>query len=330
MPTAIVTGVAGFLGSHLAERLLNDKFKVIGFDNLSTGSPQNVRDLEARYKNFQFHEFDCSLNWTPQIQKLDSETLSQLSFVFHFASPASPPIYQRLNIETIRVNTLGLEQAIQVANQFKAKVIFASTSEVYGDPSVSPQPETYWGNVNSFGERSCYDEAKRCGEAILYSYNSRENTSHGLVRIFNTYGPRMNLADGRVVINLLSQAMQRQKLTVYGDGNQTRSFCYVDDLIDGIVRYAQSPLKEPVNLGNPVEFTILELVNRIKKVLVADDLEVLHLPLPADDPKRRKPDITKALNVLSPWQPKTSLDVGLLKMAEWLKSQDLQNSGNIS
>lgn len=324
MKTAIVTGAAGFLGSHLSEKLIQEGYFVIGMDNFSTGSTVNIQSLQSRFTKdqFHFHEFDVVQNWQEVIPK----TLANLQYVFHFASPASPPLYQKLSVETIWVNTIGLENAIKVADQHKAKVIFASTSEVYGDPSHSPQAETYYGNVNSFGPRSCYDEAKRCGEAVIYSYNQRNQTRHGMVRIFNTYGPRMNPFDGRVVINFLVQAMMGQALSVYGNGKQTRSFCYVDDLIEAIYRYAKTDLAEPVNIGNPSEFTVMQLAEKIQKMFAEKDLTISFSPLPGDDPLQRRPDISKAKKLLNGWEPKVPLDSGLQFMAKWLKeNQEILN-----
>jgi nucleoside-diphosphate-sugar epimerase len=315
MKSAIVTGAAGFLGSHLVEKLIREGFFVLGVDNFSTGSRSNETYLKKSYSSeqFQFVEADVVSDWTWARQ------IKNLEFVFHFASPASPPLYQKLAIETIHVNTIGLENAIKFADLHKARVVFASTSEVYGDPAVSPQPESYWGHVNSFGERSCYDEAKRCGEAIIFSYNARNKTKHGMVRIFNTYGPRMNPHDGRVVINFLVQALKKESLTVYGDGSQTRSFCFVDDLINGIFAYAKTGLNYPVNLGNPNEFTILELAQKVQKQFADSKLQISFMPLPKDDPKQRRPDITIATKILSPWKPTVQLAEGLIAMTNWLK-----------
>lgn len=315
MSSAIVTGAAGFLGSHLSETLLAQGFSVVGVDNFCTGLRSNA-ELLKKNPSFRFFEADVvqPWSWLDQVSGLDD-----CKYVFHFASPASPPHYQRLALETMRVNSVGLENALANADRLKARVIFASTSEVYGDPAVSPQPETYWGNVNSFGERSCYDEAKRFGEGLIFSWNRMRSTKHGLVRIFNTYGPRMNPADGRVVINFIVQALKNEPLTVYGDGSQTRSFCYVDDLVDGILRYAASDLTEPVNLGNDKEFTIVELAHVVQKV-VADTL-LEKRPLPADDPKRRRPDLTKARAKLAPWQPRIPLEDGVRRMADWIQRE---------
>ena len=313
MNSVIVTGVAGFLGSHLAEFYLKNKFRVYGIDNFATGSRENVEYLQSLSKDFHFFELDVCQTWP----KFDG--LENLKYVFHFASPASPPHYQKLALETLWVNSTGLNEAVKFADKHGgARVIFASTSEVYGDPAVSPQPESYWGNVNSFGERSCYDESKRFGEALIFSHNRRHGTRHGLVRIFNTYGPRMNPNDGRVVINFILQALKNEDLTVYGDGRQTRSFCYVTDLIDGISKYAASGLCVPVNLGNDREFTMLELAKIAISVTGSQSKLSFH-PLPSDDPKRRRPDLALAKSELN-WSPSVSLDDGVRLMSEWLKT----------
>lgn len=314
MKSVLITGVAGFLGSHLAEHYLKKGYAVIGLDNLCTGSPQNVEILRQMSPHFSFYEKDAC----DDVRTWPVGT--NVEFVFHFASPASPLHYQKLPLETLWANTKGLEQAILYANQHIARVIFASTSEVYGDPDVSPQPETYWGYVNSFGERSCYDEAKRCGEALIYSYNQRYKTQHGLVRIFNTYGPRMNPEDGRVVINFILQAQRNETLTIYGDGKQSRSFCYVQDLINGITQYAQTRETTPVNFGNDQEFTVLELAEVVIKITGSQSKLSFH-PLPSDDPKRRRPDLTRARSLLPTWQPQTSLWDGIQLMSDWLKTQ---------
>jgi nucleoside-diphosphate-sugar epimerase len=315
LKSVLITGAAGFLGSHLCEKLLNEGYIVIGVDNFSTGLASNARHLEKFSKGFKFVEADVVEPWTW------AKNLKDLKYIFHFASPASPPLYQKLSLETIRVNTIGLENSLQCAEKTGARVIFASTSEIYGDPEFSPQKETYWGNVNSFGPRSCYDESKRLGEAILFEYNLKKGSRHGLVRIFNTYGPRMNPADGRVVINFLVQGMSGQKLTIHGDGKQTRSFCYVDDLINGIWAYAQKDIYEPVNLGSEFQFTILELAQKVQKLFPEKKLEIEFQNRPVDDPQDRRPDLTKARKLLSPWDSNTPLEVGLKHMLTWLQSR---------
>lgn len=315
MNTVIVTGAAGFLGSYLCEHYLKLGYKVLGFDNFSTGLKSNIEYLKSIGKNFDFFEFDVCNDWAP----FDSK-ISDLKYIFHFASPASPPLYQKLNIETMWANSIGLNHALQFADRHnRARVIFASTSEIYGDPEISPQPESYWGNVNSFGERSCYDESKRFGESLIFSHNRRYKTRHGLIRFFNSYGPRMNPDDGRVVINFIKQAIANEPLTVYGDGLQTRSFCFVEDTVAGIVRYADTDLTIPINVGNDKEFTILELANIVLKVANSNST-IKHESLPSDDPKRRRPDLTRAKIELYPWEPKIDLEIGVLKMKDWLNS----------
>jgi nucleoside-diphosphate-sugar epimerase len=308
----LITGGGGFLGSHLAERYLNEGHRVVAVDNFCTGLRTNKVHLMglSAAENLKFIEADVIQTWDDWAKQISGK----VDLVLHFASPASPPHYQRLGLETMWVNTLGLSRALSFADQQGARVVFASTSEIYGDPEVSPQPETYWGNVNTMGPRSCYDEAKRFGEALIYTHNLRHKTKHGLVRIFNTYGPRMNPNDGRVIINFLIQALEGSALSIYGDGSQTRSFCFVDDLVDGIVRYAQTDLIEPVNLGNDKEFTILEAAELVVKIFSNKNLKKIFEPLPKDDPKQRKPDLTRAKNLLKPWSPKISLEEGLRQM----------------
>lgn len=321
---AVVTGAAGFIGSHLCDALLSRNVPVVAVDNFSTGMRSNIDFLSqhANVRSLKFMEADVIEPWQWQ-KSIPHEWMQKLSHVFHFASPASPPLYQELAFSTLWVNSLGLKNALEFADSLKstgsgARLIFSSTSEIYGDPEVSPQPESYWGRVNSFGIRSCYDEAKRFGEALLFTHNWKRKTQHGLVRIFNTYGPRMNPHDGRVVINLLKQARDNEPLTIYGDGSQTRSFCYIDDLLDGVLRYAESDITEPVNLGNDVEFTILELAERVKSLHANKKLTIIRQPLPKDDPRQRRPDLSRAKQLLSPWYPKVSLLEGLRRTSEWL------------
>jgi Nucleoside-diphosphate-sugar epimerases len=312
--TVLVTGAAGFLGSHLAEHYLNKGFHVVGVDNLSTSNMNNVDYLKAKFPQYVFHKFDACGDWA----HLKNEIKGGLAYVLHFASPASPPLYQKLAFETIDINTNGLLKALNFAQDNGGRVVFASTSEIYGDPAISPQVESYWGNVNSFGPRSCYDEAKRLGETLIFEFNRKHNSHHGLVRIFNTYGPRMNADDGRVVINFLVQAERGESLTIYGTGSQTRSFCYVDDLIAGITKYAESTLTTPVNLGNQNEFTILQLAENVKAMYPEKKLELKFFDLPQDDPKLRRPDTTLAKKHLD-WTPQVQLQTGLERMRSWLK-----------
>ncbi len=323
----VVTGGAGFLGSHLVEYFVARGHTVLALDNFCTGFELNRDFLEnfAKGKNcgkFYFLQRDVSAPWSWD-KELPQEFWQNHSHIFHFATPASPPHYQRLAKETMWVNSLGLNNCLETADRWGSRVIFASTSEVYGDPTIHPQPESYWGNVNSYGPRSCYDEAKRFGEALIYSHNEKFKTKHGMVRIFNTYGPRMNPTDGRVIINLLAQALTDRPLTVYGDGQQTRSFCFVDDLVVAIVRYASTNLTNPVNCGNDREFTILELANILCELFPEKSLKIEHHPLPGDDPKQRRPDLTRAKRDLAPWEPKIPLREGLKKMAEWLADPEI-------
>ena len=319
MKTALVTGAAGFLGSHLCEDLIEQGFRVIGVDNFSTGSKDNLCGLFSKSELFQFVEADVVLSWDSWLSGVSAGWLDSLEYVFHFASPASPIHYKRLSLETMWVNSVGLGNALSLARAKNARVIFASTSEVYGDPQIHPQPESYWGNVNTVGERSCYDEAKRFGEALIYSENLKNKTRHGIVRIFNTFGPRMNPADGRVIINFLQQARDKQSLTVFGDGSQTRTFCFVSDLIAGVLAYAKSDLCEPVNIGGTEELSVLQVAQKINAIFMNDGA-VSFSALSEDDPKRRKPDLNKALNLLAPWQPRVPFEHGLRQMADWLQS----------
>lgn len=326
----LITGGGGFLGSHIAEHYLAKNQQVVCVDNFSTGMRANkayLMSLPSAGRLLQFIEADAAKPWQAWIHQMTLPA-NKLGHIFHFASPASPPHYQRLSMETMWVNTVGLNEALQFADAQKARVVFSSTSEIYGDPEFSPQPETYWGNVNTVGPRSCYDEAKRFGETLIYAHNQKFKTRHGLVRIFNTYGPRMNPNDGRVIINFLMQALRGEDLSIYGSGKQSRSFCYVDDLISGIVKYAALDIIEPINIGNEKEFTILELAQTVQNIFNEQNLtvrktELKYFDLPKDDPRQRCPDLTKAKDLLSPWQPKVPLKQGLIKMIEWLRKQDL-------
>jgi dTDP-glucose 4,6-dehydratase len=296
---ALVTGGAGFLGSHLCEFLVNQGWSVLCMDNEVTGSETNVAGLRSS-KRFEYIRQDVSLPY---------DVDGTLDYVLHFASPASPPDYYRLPIETMLVGSAGTLNALQLAERKRAKFLLASTSECYGDPDVSPQPETYWGHVNSVGPRSVYDEAKRYAEALTMAFHRSRGADTHIVRIFNTYGPRMRLNDGRALPNFVYQGLSAEPITVFGDGSQTRSFCFVSDLIDGIYRLMQSDEHLPVNIGNPHEITILEFAERIRELLGAQ-APIIFRPLPEDDPRQRRPDISKARKLLG-WEPKVSLQDGL-------------------
>jgi dTDP-glucose 4,6-dehydratase len=304
----LVTGAAGFLGSHLTDRLLAEGHTVVGVDNLCTGDLENIAHLSGEPR-FQFEEGDIC-------QPFD---LGPVDYVFNLASPASPPEYLRLGIETLRVGSVGVENTLEIASRYDAGFLHASTSECYGDPLQHPQTEEYWGNVNPVGPRSVYDESKRYAEALVMAYHRSRGVNTHLVRIFNTYGPRLHPSDGRVVSNLMMQALRGEPLTIYGDGNQTRSFCYVDDLIEGILRLSRSSEHLPVNIGNPDEFTILECAQAILE-LTGSKSELRFEPLPQDDPARRRPDITKARALLD-WEPQVSLTQGLARSLEFFKSK---------
>jgi dTDP-glucose 4,6-dehydratase len=303
----LVTGAAGFLGSHLCDALLAAGDSVIGIDNLSTGKLANLSHLE-RESRFSFLEQDITKPFDP----------GKVDFIFNFASPASPADYTRLGPETLLVGSAGTINALDIARKYSAGFLHASTSECYGDPEVHPQVETYWGHVNPIGLRSVYDEAKRFSEAAVMAYHRYYGVDTHLVRIFNTYGPRLQPSDGRVISNFMMQALQGQPLTIYGDGSQTRSFCYVSDLIDGILRLSRSNEHLPVNIGNPDEWTILECAREVLAVTGART-EVLFKPLPQDDPTRRRPDITRAKELLG-WEPKIKLRHGLEKSLEYFKA----------
>ena len=300
----LVTGAAGFLGSHLCDALLAQGDRVIGVDNLCTGNLQNLSHLKAE-PHFSFEQADIIEPFDP----------GHVDFVFNMASPASPIDYMRLGIETLLVGSAGTINTLEIAKKYGAGHLHASTSECYGDPLVHPQVESYWGNVNPIGPRSVYDEAKRFSEAAVAAYHRYHGVNTHLVRIFNTYGPRLQPNDGRVISNLMMQALRGDPLTIYGDGSQTRSFCYCSDLIDGILRLAASDEHEPVNIGNPGEFTILECAREVQSV-VGSRSEIVFMPLPQDDPMRRKPDITRAQTLLG-WSPKVALRDGLERSLEY-------------
>ena len=297
----LVTGAAGFLGSHLADRLLADGYEVVGMDNFVTGSPDNVAHLTG-HARWSFFRHDVT-NFTYVAGPLDG--------VFHFASPASPRDYLELPIQTLKVGSLGTHKALGLALAKQARFLLASTSEVYGDPLEHPQTEAYWGNVNPVGPRGVYDEAKRFAEAMTMAYHRFHGVDTRIVRIFNTYGPRMRPHDGRVVSNFIVQALRGEPLTVYGDGGQSRSFCYVDDLIDDIVRLFERGAPDPTNIGNHVEFTVLQLAEEVLR-LTGSSSPIVREPLPADDPKVRRPDITRARALLG-WEPKVPLAEGLVR-----------------
>lgn len=295
----LITGAAGFLGSHLCDRFIAEGYQVVGMDNLITGDIKNIEHLFP-LKNFEFYNHDVS-NFVHVAGKLD--------YILHFASPASPIDYLKIPIQTLKVGSLGTHNLLGLAKEKKARFLIASTSEVYGDPTVHPQPEEYWGNVNPVGPRSVYDEAKRFQEAITMAYHTFHGLETRIVRIFNTYGPRMRLNDGRVLPAFIGQALRGEDLTIFGDGTQTRSFCYVDDLIEGIYRLLMSDYVYPVNIGNPNEITMNDFAQEIIK-LTGTGQKVINLPLPTDDPKQRRPDITKAKELLG-WEPKIDRAEGL-------------------
>jgi dTDP-glucose 4,6-dehydratase len=303
---ALVTGGAGFLGSHLCDALIADGWNVVAIDSLLTGRRANLEHLRNE-RAFDFVEKNIC----------EPFDLGKVDYVFHFASPASPVDYMQHGIATLQVGSLGTFHALDVARQYNAKYLVSSTSECYGDPLEHPQKETYWGNVNSIGPRSVYDEAKRFTEAVTMAYHRYYNVDTRIVRIFNTYGPRMQLNDGRVIPNFMKQALRGEDLTVYGEGSQTRSFCYVSDEIDGFVRLAKSDEHLPVNIGNPNEFTILECAQYVLKV-TGSTSRIRYKPLPPDDPKQRRPDITKARTLLG-WEPKIDLEIGLKMSLEYFR-----------
>ena len=305
----VITGAAGFLGSHLADRFLADGAEVVGVDNFITGSRSNIARLQGNAR-FSFVEQDVSL---PIYIEGDVDG------VLHFASPASPIDYLELPIQTLKVGSLGTHNTLGLARAKNARYLLASTSEVYGDPKVHPQPETYWGNVNPVGPRGVYDEAKRFAEAMTMAYHRFHGLETRIVRIFNTYGPRMRPADGRVVSNFIMQALRSEPLTIYGDGSQTRSFCYVEDEVEGIFRLFHSDRAEPTNIGNPHEFTILQLAEIVREE-IGSEVQITRLPLPKDDPKVRQPDITVAKSVLG-WEPQVDLREGLRRTIPYFRSE---------
>jgi dTDP-glucose 4,6-dehydratase len=305
----VITGGAGFIGSHLTDRLLNEGHEVSVLDNLITGNFNNIAQHQSNTR-FQFIHHNVSNH---------IHIIGDVDWVVHFASPASPVDYLQLSIETLKVNSLGTHNGLGLARAKNAKFLLASTSEVYGDPEVHPQPESYWGNVNPIGPRGVYDESKRFAEAITMAYHRKHGLDSRIARIFNCYGPRLRLDDGRVVSNFIGQALTKKPITIYGDGSQTRSFQYISDLIDGLVGLLSIDDHEPVNLGNPQEKTVLELATLIKE-LTSSNSEIVIKPLPTDDPKRRLPDITKAKKLLN-WNPRMNLVEGLKETIAWYTKQ---------
>ncbi len=304
----LITGAAGFLGSHLCDRFIKEGFDVVGMDNLITGDLKNIQHL-MKLKEFEFYHHDISkFVFVP----------GQLDYILHFASPASPIDYLKIPIQTLKVGSLGTHNLLGLARVKGSRILIASTSEVYGDPTVHPQTEDYWGNVNPIGPRGVYDEAKRFQEAITMAYHTYHNVETRIVRIFNTYGPRMRLNDGRVLPAFVGQALRGEDLTIFGDGSQTRAFCYVDDLIEGIYRLLFSDYVFPVNIGNPAEITIKQFAEEIIK-LTGTSQKIISKPLPQDDPKQRKPDITRAREILG-WEPKVNRAEGLKITYEYFKS----------
>lgn len=311
MQRVLVTGGAGFIGSHLCDYLLEQNYKVICLDNLLTGSKKNIEHL-LNNPNFEFVETDVSQPLTLH--------LSPFNYIFHLASPASPVDYQNYSEETLLVNSMGTINMLKLAKQSGAKILIASTSEIYGDPLEHPQKETYWGNTNSFGPRSCYDESKRFSEAATFVYLHKYGIDARVVRIFNTYGPRMKKDDGRVISNFINQSLENTPITIYGDGTQSRSFCYITDLIGGLTKamFTEGTKGEVFNLGNPEEYSMLDLAGKIKEMTNSTS-EIVFEKLPEDDPKQRRPDITKAKTILD-WEPVVGLDDGLQKTIEYYKS----------
>ena len=306
MMRILVTGGAGFLGSHLCDRLINEGHEILCLDNFFTGRKQNIAHL-LQNPSFELIRHDVVEPFRVEVDQ-----------IYNLACPASPPHYQYNPIKTTKTSVMGAINSLGLAKRVRARVFLASTSEVYGDPTVHPQSESYWGNVNTIGFRSCYDEGKRCAETLYFDYHRQNGVDIRVVRIFNTYGPRMLADDGRVVSNFIVQALKGENLTVYGDGSQTRSFCYVDDLIEGFVRLmSQDKTVGPVNIGNPGEFTMLQLAELVLKK-VGGKSKVTNLPLPADDPKQRRPDITLAKEVLG-WEPKVPLEEGLNRTIEYFR-----------
>ena len=317
MRKILVTGGTGFIGNHLCRRLLNEGNYVICLDNNFTGSMENISDLLPN-KNFEFIRHDIT-----------QEIYLEIDQIYHLACPASPKAYQYNSIKTIKTNVLGTMNALGIAKRTKARILLTSTSEVYGDPKISPQVEEYWGNVNPIGIRSCYDEGKRIAETLMMEYHNNHNVDIKIARIFNTYGPNMDKDDGRVVSNFINQAIQNKDITIYGKGEQTRSFCYVSDMVDGLIKLMNSEnLTGPINLGNPHEITVKELADRIINLPDRNtSSKIIYYPLPNDDPMKRQPDITKAKNFLN-WYPTVSLDEGLKKTYEYFNKLNIFKTEN--
>lgn len=307
MKRILITGAAGFLGSHLCDRFIKEGYHVVAMDNLITGNLANIEHLFP-LKTFEFYHHDVSKF---------VHVAGDLDYILHFASPASPIDYLKIPIQTLKVGSLGTHNLLGLAKAKKARMLIASTSEVYGDPNVHPQNEDYWGNVNPIGPRGVYDEAKRFQEAITMAYHTYHGLETRIIRIFNTYGPRMRLDDGRALPAFMSQALNNEDITVFGDGSQTRSFCYVDDLVEGIYRLLLSDYAYPVNIGNPDEITLLEFAQEIIN-LIGTNSKIVYKPLPTDDPKQRKPDITRAKEILG-WEPKVNRSEGLKRTLEYFQ-----------
>lgn len=315
--TILLAGAAGFLGSHLVKKFLSHNFKVICLDDLSSGKLENLNEFSSDL-NFEFIKHDVTF---PFIYE------KSIDFILNFACPASPVQYQINPVKTIETNFIGMSNLLKLAKDRQIPILQASTSEVYGDPAISPQKETYWGNVNPIGVRSCYDEGKRAAETLCFDYMRQFNLDVRVIRIFNTYGPNMSINDGRVVSNFIVQALRNSDITVYGNGNQTRSFCYVSDLVDGIYKIVLVPgtLDYPINLGNPYELTVKSLAEKII-LLTNSSSSIIHVELPSDDPQKRKPDIGKALKLIG-WNPQVDIDEGLLKTIEYFKNVLVKKSG---
>ena len=308
MKRILITGGAGFLGSHLCDRFVKEGYHVIAMDNLITGDLRNIEHL-FKLEHFEFYHHDVSKF---------IHVPGELDYILHFASPASPIDYLKIPIQTLKVGSLGIHNCLGLARVKNARVLIASTSEIYGDPQVHPQTEDYWGHVNTVGPRGVYDEAKRFQESMTMAYNTFHGVETRIVRIFNTYGPRMRLNDGRVIPAFMGQALRGEDLTIFGDGSQTRSFCYVDDLVEGIYRLLHSDYSQPVNIGNPVEISIADFAEEIIR-LTNTDQKVIYKDLPVDDPKQRQPDITRAKEILG-WEPKVGRDEGLAITFEYFKA----------